>query len=511
MAAEVDRLLAVEFKQYGVEPAGLTRDEDFLRRAMLDLAGTIPTANDVTQFGLDPDPEKRAKRIASLLESDDYSRTWAGYLREVIFSRATETRARAIQRDFEGWLVEQLAANRHWDDLTTDLLTATGELTEAPAGALIFAHTGKPEELAGEVSRIFLGIQLQCANCHDHPYDAWKREQFHELAAYFPRVTVRQELQERPPVFTVASTSFPAARMMLQDVDPERGFRFMDRNRDGKLVKSETGQRGPLAQRFDRVLENFDADKDGGLSQEEYMASVEALQNLPGRGSPEYYMPDLNNPTARGTLIEPKFFVDGSGLARGADDLERRRALAKSITDPKNPWFARAFVNRVWTELLGEGFYNPVDDIGPERSCDYESVLAALAGGFVAADYDIRWLFETIARTDAYQRQLGGRQAGEISPAFAAAVPVRLNSDKIYNSTPRTGNGAVERGLQREYGTCGAQRSAAVPTGLRRCRPGPVPVLQFVQLRPVDSTGRDPRQRAAGSLHDELTVPRRGD
>lgn len=435
VAAAVDRLLDEEFGRQSVTPAPMCRDEDFLRRVTLDLGGTIPTVGEVTYFGLDPASDKRRQAIDRLLASDAFAQNWAAYFREVIFSRATEMRARLAQTSFENWLIEQFRQNRPWDEIVTDVLTATGDVQENGATAMIFAHSGQPEELAGEVSRVFLGIQIQCANCHDHPYDAWKRADFHELAAYFPRIQVRQDLQSRPPVFTVASADF-LERMERgrESFSPEQFFRMADRNRDGKLTKEEVGRAGPFAARFEQLLAAGDKDRDGALSMQEYMDAQPPVMQRPGRGSAEYYMPDLENPSSRGTLITPRFFVDKSTVRRGTSDLDRRRALAAAITDPGNPWFARAFVNRIWTELLGEGFYTPVDDLGPQRQCRSPEVLDALCDGFVANDYDIQWLFRTICNTQAYQREVAHRSPGEASPAFAAAVPTRLRSDQVYSA-----------------------------------------------------------------------------
>ncbi len=461
-AAKVDRMLEKALESQGVQPLGLVNDEDFLRRVYLDLAGTIPSAKEVTLFGLDPTPEKRSVVIDRLVSSSEFAQNWGGYLREVIFSRATEARARLAQQGFEDWLVEQLEANRGWDEITTAMITATGELNENPPTAFIFAHTGQPEELAAETARIFLGIQMQCANCHDHPYDSWTREQFHHLAAYFPRIQVRQNFQVRPPEFTVVSADFlERQEMARRDISPEQVFQLLDRNRDGELSASEARQRGRLGRRFDFILERFDADKNNKLSLKEFKTAQDEKnqQQRPGRGSAEHYMPDLNDPSSKGTRMAPSFFLGGSHLRVGADDLERRKELARAITSPRNEWFAKAFVNRLWAELLGEGFYNPLDDIGPERSCDYEEVLELLADQFVAADYDIAWLFRTITRTKAYQRALGQRQPGDPSPAFAAAVPVRLRSDQIYNAVQKAlGIEGIGRLAARRLGMMGNMR-----------------------------------------------------
>ena len=119
VAAEVDRLIQAELDKTGTKPAPLTGDEDFLRRVSFDLAGTLPSPADVTMFGLDPDPNKRAKLIDRLLESDDYSQNWSRYWAEVIYSRATDQRARLNQGAFEKWMASparperRLGQNRH--------------------------------------------------------------------------------------------------------------------------------------------------------------------------------------------------------------------------------------------------------------------------------------------------------------------------------------------------------------------------------------------------------------
>jgi hypothetical protein len=412
----------------------LASDEDFLRRVTLDLAGTIPSPNEVTLFGLDPSADKRLALIDRLLESDDYAQIWSAYWAEVIFSHATEARSRIVQPQFESWMQEQLAANRPWDEITTELLTATGKISEDGETALIFAHTGQAEELAAEVSRIFLGIQLQCANCHDHPTDSWKREQFHQLAAFFPRITVRPETPGDIRTFVVGSNNTPERRAQVREATPEQTFGFLDRNRDGKVSRGEAEQRRFIGDRFAQFLEAADTNKDGALSLDEFKNLPRPPADQPGRGSPEHYMADLNDPSSRGTLMQPVFFADGYKLATGASDEDRREALARHITSKGNEWFARSFVNRVWAEMTGEGFYMPIDDIGPERTAQFPEALDLLADSFAKQDYDVKWLFRTIAGTQTYQREIRARVPGEDPVAFATASPTRLRSDQVYNS-----------------------------------------------------------------------------
>ncbi len=432
IAREVDRLILEHLSNESASPVPRTSDEDFLRRVSLDLAGTVPTAKEVTLFALDPDPEKRTKAIDRLLESETYSETWASYWRDVIFSRATNQRARIVQDLSEEWLKAHFQKNTHWSQVATELITATGSTDKDGQIGLVFAHEGDPNEIAAEVSRIFLGIQIQCANCHNHPYDKWTREQFHTLAAYFPRIQVRRDPAAGQRSFDVVSADFLERNEGRRQLDPEQIFQFMDRNRDGLLEKDEA--RGPLAQRFDQLLAVADKNKDGKLTQQELKDAPRPDPNQPGRGAAEHYMPDLNDPQSKGTLMEPVFFVDNSKLRQGADDQERRLALASHITSKTNPWFAKAFVNRIWAEMLGQGFYMPLDDMGPLREAQYGEVLNVLARGFTAQDYDVKWLFRTIATTEAYQRQLRGTNSSSgDTPIFAAASATRLRSDQIYN------------------------------------------------------------------------------
>lgn len=430
-AAEVDRLLLKHLADEAATPAPPVNDEDFLRRVSLDLAGVLPSPAEVTAFGLNPRPDKRAQVIDKLLNSPKYAELWASYWTDVVYLRATDQRARIGQPAFEKWLQDQLAANRPWNEITREMITATGSVREEGRTGLIFAHTGQAEEVAAEIARIFMGIQLSCANCHNHPTDSWKREQFHQLAAFLPRITVRPENPGDIRTFTVKSLEQTPGGGREQNIDPEQIIRFLDRNRDGKISKEEA--RGPLQQRFDENLKLFDKDKDGLLSKEEFADARMLMMDQPGRGSSEHFMPDLKNPSSKGTAMQPVFFISGvkgPKLKPGADDQTRRNALADYVTSPTNPWFAEAFVNRIWAELLGRGFYMPIDDMGPERRAVDEDVLLVLARGFVNSGHDIKWLFRTITNTQAYQRQMAATSAAP----FAAAAPARLRSDQIYNS-----------------------------------------------------------------------------
>ena len=457
VAGEVDRLIEEELATAGTEVAPPARDEDFLRRVTLDLAGTIPTPEDVTLFGLDPSSGKRGALIDRLLESDEYARNWAGYWREVIFSRATNMRARLAQGTFEAWMAEQLRSNRPWDEIAAEVITATGDVTRNGQTALVFAQEAVTEDVAAEVSRIFLGIQIQCASCHDHPTDRWKREQFHQLAAFFPRIQLRP-VRDGQMLRSFEVVSFDQDRRGRFAQDPERLFRFLDRNGDGRLTKREIAET-QFARVFDQLLERGDSDKDQALSLQE-LKEIPPPQ-MAGRGATEHFMPDLDNPESRGTRIDPVFFVDERQIEAGLSDAERRQALAQFLTAEDNPWFARAYVNRMWTEMLGEGFYTPVDDLGPDRTPQYPQALDTLCEGFVASGCDVKWLFRTIANTRVYQREIQTRAPADGS--FAAAAPTRLRADQLFSAILQATGSREPTVPQRGTGPAGFYQRARSP------------------------------------------------
>jgi hypothetical protein len=369
-AKQVDQLIAEEVFNEDTDLAPRVDDATFLRRAWLDIVGDIPTPEHVTAFLLDPDPDKRERVVRELLDNPQYGQNWARYWRDVILLRRLEDRAAIVANPLVVALTEKFNENESWGKIAAEFITATGDVKENGATAIQMAQDGRTEETAAEMSRIFLGIQIQCCQCHDHPYDSWKREQFHEFAAFFPRIAVR-------PLVTPTRRSFE----VVADDGPDRPRR--NPNAEGR------------------------------------------------RGQAEHYMPDLDDPSAPGTRMQPKFFLSSAKLQFGTPDAERRRAVARWMT--KNPWFATAFVNRMWAELVGEGFYEPIDDIGPERTPSAPKAVDLLSRHFAESGYDVKWLVQAICATEAYQRESRPRRDVDGNP-FVANVAQPLRSDQLYNA-----------------------------------------------------------------------------
>lgn len=432
VAGRLDALLAEELPDAKSTAVKRVDDEAFVRRAYLDVVGEWPTAAELTAYVLDPSPNKKAELVDRLLADKRFGTNWGRYWRDVVLYRRAEERALITAGAATQFLSEKLNAGAPWSEIATALITATGNIAEEGSTVLISAQMGDANEVASEVSRIFMGIQISCAQCHDHPTDRWKRQQFHELAAFFPRVAVR-------PVLTEGRV---------------RGFEAVSRD---------------FAPRF-----GF-----GGN-----------MPNNPRNRPIEHYMPDLKDPASQGKLMQPVFFATKQKLGEAIPDQERRHALAEYLTSKDNPWFAKAFVNRIWGELVGEGFYEPVDDMGPDRPCSAPKTLDHLATAFADSGYDVRQVYRTIMATDAYARESRPQRNPDDAP-FAANCLHRIRGDQLFDS------------LMNALGLPAPDESRAMGYGGGRALLGS-PRSQFNQTFGYDPSSK--REEITGSIPQALLM-----
>ena len=365
-AWQIDKQLQLELFDGKSPETPRSNDQLFLRRLALDLIGRNPTPRESKAFASDDTADKRSAMIDELLDNKKFGENWARYWRDVILARQVDPRAAFVSRSVYAYFTEKFNNGSGWDEIARDFVTAEGDVRENGNTAIYMAQMGRTAETAAEMSRVFMGVQIQCAQCHDHPWDRWKREQFHQFAAFFPRVQMRS----------------------IREENRLRGYE----------VTTSSNRRSSRYRR-----------------------------------SGEHYMPNLKNARSRGTLMKPALFATSQSLRTGASDKDRRESLAKWMTSPENPWFARAFVNRLWGELVGEGFYEPLDDMGPDRTPAAPRTMELLAEQFVANGHNVKWLFRTITHTQAYQRDSRPRRTFTETP-FAASCPQPLRAAQIYNS-----------------------------------------------------------------------------
>jgi hypothetical protein len=187
MGDRVDELLAARWREEGISPAPLSGDSEFIRRVYLDLTGVIPPVADVRTFLNDPASDKREQLIERLLASPAHATHLATTWRNIMLPAGFETGDLNGVLGVQNWLRDRFAENMRYDRIVSELLVATGGRESGPA-LFYTALELKPEELAANTARIFLGVQIQCAQCHNHPFDHWSQEDFWGYAAFFAQL-----------------------------------------------------------------------------------------------------------------------------------------------------------------------------------------------------------------------------------------------------------------------------------------------------------------------------------
>lgn len=182
----IDRLAWNKLQQLGIPPSPLAADSTFLRRAYLDVIGTLPSPAEARAFLADPHPDKRARLVDTLLARPEYADYWALRWSDLLRVDRDQVQPQGAV-SMARWLRRQFAENRPYDELVRDVLLARGAIgAEGPAG--FYRVLEKPEVMSRSVSQLFLGVRIECAQCHHHPSEKWSQEDFYGLAGFFTGV-----------------------------------------------------------------------------------------------------------------------------------------------------------------------------------------------------------------------------------------------------------------------------------------------------------------------------------
>lgn len=333
-----------------------TTDASFLRRIYLDLAGSIPTAKQTRDFLADTASDKRPKLIDKLLESPRYARHMQVVFDVMLMERRASKYIKADE--WEHYLYESFRTNKSWLQISHEILTADGvDGPTRPAARFLLDRELNVDEVTRDVGRMFLGRDLQCAQCHDHPaINDYLQRHYYGLAAFV-----------------------------------KRSFVF----NDPKTKKAMIGEKAEGEVEFTSV---FTSEKD--------KTEPRVLDADP--------IPD---PPSGDELYKVKPAKD----ARAIPVYSRRLQLAQSVTDPANLAFRFNIANRLWALMMGKGLVEPLDMWHEGNPPSHPELLDLLATSLWEHDYDIRYLLRELALTDVYQRSSLHPRQGENSETESIA------------------------------------------------------------------------------------------
>ncbi len=410
----IDELVVDKLSKLGIVPSELSTDAEFLRRVSLDLIGTLPTAEEVTAFVEDKSSTKRSQKIDELLESPAYVEWWTVRFSDLTGSNSqylgsTDMNSPAASQ-WNAWIRRRVKDNVGWDRIAAGLILAESRrpgqtyeeyvaeqsrhlsrkeptdftALENPMHYYWFRSNNlQPVERALSFGYIFLGVRLQCAQCHKHPFDQWSKHDFEEFTQFFTRIK---------------SGSAPDAR------EPQLALK----HKLGVPVKLDTA----------------------ALRRQMYLRV--AAEGLPIPWNEIYIDPPGKKPHIAKLLGDVEFDLNEYG--------DPREPLMAWLVNKDNSYFARSFVNRIWSHYFGVGIVDPPDDFNLANPPSNKALLDWLAQEFVEHKYDIKWLHRTIVNSRTYQlswrpNDSNRKDERNFSHSLIRRLPAEVTIDAILEAT----------------------------------------------------------------------------
>ncbi|WP_020471066.1 DUF1553 domain-containing protein [Zavarzinella formosa] len=431
IAKAVDKLLAEENAKTKTRQAPVIDDLPFLRRVSIDLTGRIPTEAEIQKYLSWPASERRAKIIEEFMVRDQFADRWAIFFGDLLRVRYNADGGNA----FQAFVHEAVRTNMPYDVMVRKLLAASGRAGSQPETSFILGDEADPYAMTGVVSQVFMGVRISCAQCHNHPFDTWTREEFYDLAAFFGK-TQRIEHRVKMQILGVFLNERTETMIMWPPEDKAKG-------QPRKAVKASFPFKMDETDGPNKHLARLKTLRDRQAAEAKAKASKvgTSVDDLLDGSKEATKKTDPLDVTAEAKATIRKIDLEGD-LYRAS---QLRKELAEHVTDPRNRFFARAMVNRVWGELIGRGFVNPIDDFRNDNPPSHPKTLDYLAEEFIASGYDFRFLVASVVRTGVYQKahisgDVPATERLEAETAFTATPARRMVSETLFDSIVQAGH-----------------------------------------------------------------------
>ena len=388
-AFQIDHLIGSTLVAKGQKFNPPATDEQFVRRLYLDAVGRVPTAEEARTFLADTAADKRGKLIDTLLYSQGYTMQMYNWLGDML--RVKDSFGKNVPAfTFEDWLKDQLAADRPWDAVVRAMLTADGALCDNGATGFLLYDAQMPLDGVSNLLTTFLGANVACAQCHDHPLADWSQKDFYQMAAFFGASDGFDEksLKDSKRLGKNGAGALPKAA--VQRVAGANFFRMIDTEKqDLKFPKDY----------------KYDDAKPGSPVSPALISWSDA---------------DKKNPALRVNTSDPR---------------QLRDEFARWMTHPDNPRFAANIANRVWKDIFGLAVQEPVSDIDDPSKASNPALLAHLAQIVKAGRFDLREFQRVIFNSQTYQRAASVTPDLEKGPyLFPGPLTRRMSAEQVWDS-----------------------------------------------------------------------------
>ena len=400
-AERIDLYIEQGLQAQGLSRQPLADDYQFARRVYLDVAGRIPTYRELRAFLSDDAPGKRARLIDALLDSEAYVSHFYNYWEDVL--RVQSKGRRTVMVAYQDWIKESLRANLPYDQFVRRLLTSEGFVWDDAAVGYYVRDAGMPLDNMSNTMQVFAGVRMQCAQCHDHPFEDWTQKQYYHLAAF----TYGTETETK-----------------MRDVEAYQSFQKAVREaaRNRNLANGEKPGAG--------LNKLFDGTQRRAL-RELFLPFRQEVRTT-GRALhlPEDYKYDNAKPNQKMKPETP--FGDAVKLGRKDDP---RESFASWLTSPENPRFSQVIANRLWKKVFGLGLVEPVDDWSEDTVASHPELMAFLGELVEVYGYDTKQYLRTLLNTRSYQSQVAERQWAPGEPRYFEGPQLRrMTAEQIWDS-----------------------------------------------------------------------------
>ena len=429
---KIDDLVVVKLQKLGIVPSDIASDEEFLRRVSLDMAGTLPTPEEITNFVADKSADKRSKKIEQLFETPAYVAKWTTMLCDITgnndaqLTNVSPVRTGPTQEWYD-WIERRVQANTPYDQIVEGFVLAKSrnpgdsykdyceDMSDLYRKGDSFADRDtmthywarrdfrQPEDRAISFAYAFMGVRIQCAQCHKHPFDVWSKQDFDEFKTFFTQA----QFSNAPRKSKDASDkSFAEYQKIVKNLDLDEELRGNQQRREfgNKLKEGETVPELVLNPIRPNVTYKKTKDQKTKKTRNEKI---------------------LTYPTAR-LLGEAEIKLNEH------DDI--RSPMMEWLRQKDNRYFAKAFVNRIWASYFNVGIVEPADNLALGNPPSNEPLLDYLAQGFIESGYDMKWVHREIVNSATYQRTWKPNDTNRLDfHNFSRAIPRRLPAEVAYD------------------------------------------------------------------------------
>ena len=409
-AARVDELIDQHLASVGVTPPAASTDEVFLRRVYLDIVGRIPTNREASSFLHSEEADKRDALVHELLNSPGFVSHSFNYWADILRIKSILAR-RTSGEPFIHWMKETLADNDPYDEWVAELLAANGPGHAEGNGAtgLLLRDRNMPEDSMSNTVRVFLGTRLECAQCHDHPFDKWTQRQYFEMVAFMGDID-----------YAFRADDFPEADAFKPVLEK-------------KVDEHGRAATGAFRKLFDPVATGIKGSGTGlAKLPEDYQYDDAAPGDIVKAHAIFGQDPGLNpfippkDPALRRRMR--KFKGQNPNVHK---EIDSRSTFSDWLTDPETPRFTTVIANRMWKRVFGLGLIEPVDDIKDDSEVAIPALMTHLEDLMRSVNYDLRAFLEVLYSTDAYQREC---VVTDEAFAFQAPKLKRMSAEQTWDS-----------------------------------------------------------------------------